>query len=99
LVPPSSAFELESGDIQKYVERNTQVRAWFASETSWQESLGIMGYWPRIVPSLLAACMPMPAAALVLAAEAARAAHYHTRPPPDAMFMALVQIKDIGPHH
>jgi hypothetical protein len=58
-----------------------------------------MGYWPRIVPSLLVASMPLPAVAPVLAAQAARAAHYHARPSPNAMFMALVQMKDIGPHY
>jgi hypothetical protein len=78
--------------IQGYVRRNQKMRAWFACarKASSLDSLNGEGNWPSILPSLLVASMPKPGTAPALATTA----RYHARPPPNAIFMALLRVED-----
>jgi hypothetical protein len=78
--------------IQTYLERNQQMRSWFASEESLQESLATKVYWSAILPSLFAATRPVRSTTTLTSTAATQA----NGPPPNAILAALLQVRNIG---
>jgi hypothetical protein len=81
----------QTRQVEANVERNQQMRMWFASEASALHHLATVEYWPSIFPCLLEATRPM-----LSAAPSSATVQHHAQPSPNAIFMALLQVNEIG---